>query len=186
MRRLAAEVGVTPMALYQRFENRQALLDAVAAAALADLEVPVPATGTWDDRLVAWATGVRHHLVALGDLLTVVGGSERLAAAMLRASDQALALMTELGYDDAAAVAAFRSVFWHAVGSALARPSMTTRAPEALRLALTDVPGDDLPNFVDLLGHFGALDPDELFEHSTRLLATGLRAGAPSPPGASQ
>ena len=48
MRKLAAALDVNPMTIYLRFENKDALLDAVAQASLAEFEAP-PASGTWSD-----------------------------------------------------------------------------------------------------------------------------------------
>jgi AcrR family transcriptional regulator len=58
MRRIAAELGCDPMAIYRHFPNREALLDAVADLALADVDDPGPDSG-WDTRVAAILTEVR-------------------------------------------------------------------------------------------------------------------------------
>ena len=49
MRKLAAALDVNPMTIYLRFENKDALLDAVAQASLAEFKAP-PASGTFFQR----------------------------------------------------------------------------------------------------------------------------------------
>ncbi|MDG4797415.1 TetR/AcrR family transcriptional regulator C-terminal domain-containing protein [Micromonospora sp. WMMD1082] len=59
MRRIAAELGCDPMALYRHFADREALLDAVADLALADVTAPDPRAG-WEERLRHVATAIRE------------------------------------------------------------------------------------------------------------------------------
>lgn len=68
IRRLAADHGVTPMALYWHFRDKTLLIDAVAERVLADIEVPQYPTGerpSWDVRLVdlfsAMVATLRDH-----------------------------------------------------------------------------------------------------------------------------
>src|SRR5882757_953692 len=58
MRRIAAELGCDPMALYRHFPDRQGLLDAVADLALADVPDPDP-KADWAERLRALVTDIR-------------------------------------------------------------------------------------------------------------------------------
>lgn len=68
IRRLASDLGVTPMALYWYFRDKNLLMEAVAEQALAEVEVPdypdreLPA---WDVRLAdlftAMVTSLRRH-----------------------------------------------------------------------------------------------------------------------------
>jgi AcrR family transcriptional regulator len=59
MRLIAARLGCDPMALYRHFANREALLDAVADLAFADVADPDP-TLRWDERLVVTAVAMRE------------------------------------------------------------------------------------------------------------------------------
>ena len=68
IRRLAADHGVTPMALYWHFRDKTLLIDAVAERVLADIDVPQYPTGgqpDWDVRLVdlfsAMVATLRDH-----------------------------------------------------------------------------------------------------------------------------
>lgn len=66
VRRLATDLGVTPMALYWHFKDKDALLDGIVEAMLAEVRLPEASasgsTQTWDHRL-------RELLEALLDVL---------------------------------------------------------------------------------------------------------------------
>lgn len=74
MRRLAAEVGVRPNALYWHFPNKQTLLAALADDILASVPGPDPAL-PWDRQLADFATGIRVALLAVPDSAEVVSSS---------------------------------------------------------------------------------------------------------------
>ena len=66
MRRLAADLGVQPSALYWHFANKQALLAAVADEVLSRGERPVP-DGRWDEQVTAEAHALRDAMLAYRD-----------------------------------------------------------------------------------------------------------------------
>src|ERR671913_203104 len=63
MRRLAAELGVTPNALYTYFPDKEALLDALVDDLLAGIEPGDPDEGDWRDGLVRVMDGSRRLLL---------------------------------------------------------------------------------------------------------------------------
>jgi AcrR family transcriptional regulator len=193
MRRLGAALGVNPMTVYLRFEDREALLAAVAADQLGRFRVPV-AEGPWVDRAVAWADAIRRHLVDARGLAALLDGPDALAASMVEATEAGLSLMLEAGLDGAGAVAAFRALFWHAVGAALAHDTIASGHGRAIvEAGERDRAGADgasgaVPGGVPvtaiarLADHFGPVDPDALYAASARALALGLVAEVrPSP-----
>lgn len=66
MRRLAADLGVQPSALYWHFASKQALLAAVADEVLRRGERPVP-DGSWDDQMTSYAHSLRDAMLAYRD-----------------------------------------------------------------------------------------------------------------------
>ena len=71
MRRLGAELGVQPSALYHHFRNKQSLLAAVADEILARGPQPA-ADGGWDDRVIGICTSLRDALLSFTDGAEVV------------------------------------------------------------------------------------------------------------------
>lgn len=182
MRRLAARLAVNPMTIYLRFDNKEQLLAAMVDRQLGPIDFTGVRDGGWVDRVTALACAIRSHLDQARNLLPVLRDTDHLAVSMLRSADVGLALMSEVGHDDAAAVAAYRSVFWHAVGFSMIGPSLTARAPEAAEIAAPHIEAGELPLLERMLPHFGAIDPDELFRQTTHALVVGLAANAPLPP----
>lgn len=161
MRKLATRLGVNPMTVYLRFDSKETLLDAVVADALDQQAIP-PGEGPLADQLVQWTASVRQNLLQARALLPLLRTSRHLAAPMIAAGEAGLSLLAGAGLEKPAAVDAFRMLFWHAVGSALAHEAMTSHAPEVLAERISFL--DDAP----------ALDPEELFERSTRALVASL------------
>lgn len=92
MRRLGAELGVQPSALYHHFANKQTLLAAVADEILARGAAPLPG-GPWDRRAAAVCRQLRDAMLAYRDGADVVA---TVYAFGLGASAPYDALVTEL------------------------------------------------------------------------------------------
>src|SRR3712207_5487713 len=59
MRALASDLGVGTMSLYHHVPNREALLDGVVEVMMADIELPDPGSGSWDQRASRMARSLR-------------------------------------------------------------------------------------------------------------------------------
>ncbi len=181
MRKLAAELDVNPMTIYLRFDNKEALLDAVARHGLARVRLPpLPVGAPWPDRAVALCEALRRHLVADRNLLPLYASDGRMSNAVVQSVEQGLALMEEIGYRGDGAVLAFRSIFWHTVGFALVDQSVErfpANGPGGLG-DLVEIDESTHPNFHRHLSSFTTVDGDHLFSHTTRLLVAGLYGDA--------
>jgi AcrR family transcriptional regulator len=94
MARVASSVGLTPMALYRHFKDRDELMDEVVGRILMERNAAIPREGPWQDQLRAWVLGGLDHLVPCAQVVQVVlaGGSSRWvhdAATLVRILDQA-------------------------------------------------------------------------------------------------
>ncbi|HEX3512398.1 MAG TPA: TetR family transcriptional regulator, partial [Trebonia sp.] len=70
MRRLAADLGMSTMALYRYFPHREALMDAAIEVAAPEVTLPEPGAAPWKEQLADLArqlyeAGVRHPAIAL-------------------------------------------------------------------------------------------------------------------------
>jgi AcrR family transcriptional regulator len=94
MARVASSVGLTPMALYRHFKDRDELMDAVVGRILVERNAAIPRGGPWQDQLRAWVLGGLEYLVPCSQVVQVVfaGGSSRWlhdAATLARILEQA-------------------------------------------------------------------------------------------------
>lgn len=172
MRRLADRLGVNPMTLYSRFANRDDLVAAVIGRRLASASVLGATDQTPQDQLVAFARSVRDALVDLGPLVAELQSSPRVAESVLALTDRGLSAACAAGLDGADAVAAFRSLFWHAVGFAVLQPQLWAHAPALLDGM--EIDRAEHPALARLAPELGQFDGDELFENTTRALVAGL------------
>lgn len=187
MRRLAARLEVTPMAIYKWFASRDELLASLTERAL-DVAVPVSDPGaSWSDRVVAVASALRTAMLEHRQLLRLVGVPQRLDGLMAVSSDRFLGLVRELGYEEVDAVEAYRILFWTVIDHCLvidagdAMPAVSGRyeAGRAVQSAV-DSAGVEVPNIEALREWFGGVDRDEFFAQMVRTVAAGLEARAPA------
>lgn len=186
MRRLAARLDVTPMALYKWFDNRDELLAALTQHVL-DVSVTDDDTSApWSERVLAVARSLREELLEHRQLLQLVGAPRPLSGMMAVTSDRLLGLMRELGYDDPDAIEAYRVLFWSIMSHCLVaevsdvQPTFLGEydADRVMRDAL-DSAGVDLPNVQALRHSFAAADRSQFFDAVVLTVAAGLQARAP-------
>ena len=180
MRRIAAELGCDPMALYRHFPDRAALLDAVADRALAD--VVLPSDGEWDVRLTGIFTAIRaaalRHPGIAGHIASRPPRGEHaqpifltiasaLADAGLSPVDCVRVTQTLIAYLSAAI----------AMGAQAGAPDERWMQVKAAISALPGAPpGDALP----------VTGSDDQFSYGLELLVSGIRAKAAAPRGDSR
>ncbi|GAB1695077.1 TetR/AcrR family transcriptional regulator [Krasilnikovia sp. M28-CT-15] len=98
IRRLAQEHGVTPMAMYWHFNDKDALLDGIAEFLVAAVRLPEPGAGRWDEQLGdvlrAFLAAIQPHPAVAGLALKRILASEP----GLALAERALTLLEEGGF----------------------------------------------------------------------------------------
>ena len=173
MRRVAARLGVSPIPLYSRVGNKEALLDAIADRMLRDLVPDGWGDAPWTECVVLWARSLRERLRSVPDGRLVLRTRRW---AFVDASRPLVQALRAAGFPEDEAVRTCRLVMWATTGfvaveagsvdgdrersgEAEPRPS---RGPAVL-------PGAD-PSSVD------QADADALFDQHLRYLVDGLAA----------
>jgi AcrR family transcriptional regulator len=99
MRRVGQELGVTPMALYRHFRDKEQILDAVAELLLAEVHLPQPDERPWEeqlkDLLLAFSASLRPHASAAGLVATRILASEP----GLTLAERTLELLDQAGFE---------------------------------------------------------------------------------------
>jgi TetR/AcrR family tetracycline transcriptional repressor len=77
MARVAERAGVSPMALYRHFRDRDELVDEVVMQLLEARNATVPVDGPWQEQLRVWVLGGVEHLVPCSQVvgIALTGGT---------------------------------------------------------------------------------------------------------------
>jgi AcrR family transcriptional regulator len=117
MRRLGAELGVQPSALYHHFANKQTLLAAVADEILLRGRRRAPGgPATWEERVVACCHELRDALLAYRDGAEVVATVHAFGLGARAPYDDLLTALRDAGLDNELAVTATRTLLHYVFG----------------------------------------------------------------------
>jgi len=118
MRRLAADLGVRPSALYHHVATKQELLGAVADALLARRDPPVP-TGEWAADVRATCTWLRESVLAYRDGAELVATAASFGLGAQAAYDALVAALRPAGLPAPVDRTAARTLWHFVLGHAL-------------------------------------------------------------------
>lgn len=109
MRRLAARLGVTPMALYNHVSGRRDLLDGIADLVARDM-APRPAPADWHEQVRAWATAMRRAYLAHPHAVPAVQTTRATTPALMAPVEAVVAALEAAGFDRPTARAGWAAV----------------------------------------------------------------------------
>ena len=181
MRRLAAELGVMPNALYTYVPDKEALLDALLDDLLADVDPGDPAAEEdWRDGLVGVMDASRRLLLAHPQLAPVFLARPALGPNAARLGEITLALLRRGGVEGERAVEALRVLLIYSLGfAAFQAPRLQTDSPartEQVEAAYAGLPEDRFPRLRRLAGPLAAPTDDRQFHTGLRWLLDGIAA----------
>ncbi len=147
MRKLAAELGVDPMAIYHYLPGKEAVLAALVEDVFSRLRVTPASGGVWQDRVRAFARAYRDVVRSHPNLVRhVVANAEVAATAALEASEALYAALVAAGLRPVTVVRAADLVVDYVHGFALAEAAGPLEQSDGGR---------------EFLAQFGARPPDE-------------------------
>jgi AcrR family transcriptional regulator len=160
MRSVSSRLGVSPIPLYSRIGNKEALLNAIADRLLIDLAPPTNEGEPWREYGVRWARELRARLRRARDSRLIVWPGRE---AYVEATRPLVETMRRDGFAPDAAVQATRLLTWATVGFAAVESGV--KPPGRTRRRAR--PGGD-PGGVD------AAEVDTLFDLHIRYLIDGI------------
>ncbi|HEY2207419.1 MAG TPA: TetR/AcrR family transcriptional regulator [Pseudonocardia sp.] len=177
MRRLAAELNVGTMSLYNHVPNKAALLDGVADFVMADMELAADPEASWQDQ----ARGLAHRLRAIARryprTVVVVITRQPRSGIGLHPVDIALGATRRAGFDGRVAVRLVRTFVSFVLGSLMHEAGADAGEAASYQAALADsLDRDRFTHVVALLPELTELDPDGDFEFGLELLITAMEA----------
>ncbi|GAA2360579.1 TetR/AcrR family transcriptional regulator [Nonomuraea africana] len=176
MRRIAADLGVGVMSLYNHVPNKASLLDGLAEAVLSQIEFTDDPGAHWTDRVRMQARAFRqiaHHYPR--STMLVVSRQLHSNAGLLPV-ERALSTLREAGFDGADAVRMLRLFIAYIIGSLLREVGVTpTFAPVQGAAAVVEKVDPELfPEVSSLASLLGACDHEEEFDFGLELLIQAI------------
>ena len=149
MRRLATEIGSTPMALYHHVRNKEELLvlllDDYATRTLHHPELPAQPR----ERIVVAAASIHEALAACPWIVEVLTADDLMATSALWFVEQIVDGLVECGLTPERAVHGYRAIWYYTAGEIVVRATAARRRTD-----------DDRPTYRERV--FADLDPGEL------------------------
>ena len=177
MRRVAREVGVEAMSLYNHVHDKDDLLQGVCERIMSSFEFP-EGEGSWVDRAKAGARSWRRLLQAHPDLVRLFAethGPAPSSPESLRPTEYALTLFREAGLSDRDTVQAFHAFGGYIQGFVMMEAGSIKDRHEEHFLG-AEIPLEDFPTLAAVSRHWAECDPDEQFEFGLDLMIRGLQA----------
>jgi TetR/AcrR family tetracycline transcriptional repressor len=191
IRRLADELGVTPMALYWHFRSKEDLLSGLADRVWGEIDTDLDRTQPWPRQL----QGLLESLVAVlrahpcASPLLLVSEKQRSDAA-LNATEVTMEVLRSAGFDPRHASEVARSALWTGLTLVMSESGMepgksAEEVEEDLRvnrIRLASLPAARYPNLVECADDLTACDDPELhYRLGVDLFIAGVEAMAARP-----
>lgn len=187
MRRLATELGATPMAIYHHVRDREELLLLLLDDVAAGMRRPrLPEDPR--ERLVTAARAMHDTLAHVPWIVEILTADDLLSPAALWYSETIIdaAVASGLALDDA--VHAYRSIWYYTAGEILVRAAAAQRRATDDRPTFRDqlIAGADprtMPRLAAVAGRWHELTAADTYERGLRALVDGLLATWSQPTG---
>ncbi len=182
MRRLADQLKVDPMSLYNHVNGKDALLDGLAEVLWAEVKPTDSAVG-WKETLLSLATALRQLAHAHPHAYGLLFGRGFLPGPSLLSIEAALKVLEGAGLDREQAAEMIRTLMSYAVGYAMLElsappPSGETRLEQIVSLTRA-LPQDTPVHLVEVARLMCDCDMDYQFKLGLDLILTGLEARLP-------
>ncbi len=181
IRRLAGEFGVTPMAMYWHFANKEELLAAMGQAVIAELELP--ADDSMGGQLTALIAVLRRH-PAVASLVPAQLFTEQKG---LELTERALVLLTRLGFPVREAANIARTAMDLCVMLVVGEPGREIGMDDCAREehlagkleAIRALPAEQYPGIIAAAEPLTQVaDAEEFYHGSIELFVAGVEARA--------
>jgi AcrR family transcriptional regulator len=187
IRRLAKDLGVTPMALYWHFHSKDELLDGVAASIFEEIDLSVDASATWQEQLRALLGSMVSVLRAHSSTAILLSTRTVSSEGSLRTTEVALDILRRGGFSPTEATQIARHALSTITNLVSGEPGVVAReesgklidARRRARLFLESLSPERYPRLVESATPLSeGVDPDAYFAFGLDLLLTGIEAMA--------
>ncbi|MFI2375596.1 TetR/AcrR family transcriptional regulator [Streptomyces sp. NPDC018964] len=182
MRRLATEVGSTPMALYHHVRDKEELLvlllDDYAARTLRRPELPADPR----ERVVVAAAAIHEALAACPWIVEVLTADDLLSTSALWFVEQIVDGLVGCGLSLDRAVHGYRAIWYYTAGEIVVRTTAARRRADDDRATYREqvfagLDPSELPRLAQAADRWAPLTAEDTYRDGLRALVDGLLAG---------
>ena len=188
IRRLAQELGVTPMALYWHFRSKEELIAGVADTIWGEIRTDVDPSADWSLQLRGMLESLISVLREHASASQLLVNSEKLGPAHWQATEQTLEILRRAGFDARHASEIAKSALWTGLMLAMSEPSRHAGETEQeladhqwrKQVELASLPRDRFPRLVEAaIPMTSCDDPGFHYRFGIDLFIAGVQALAP-------
>ena len=191
IRRLATELGVTPMALYWHFRSKEDLLAALSDHIWSEVDLELDQLAPWPGQLRAIMESLVSVLRAHPAGAQLVLMHEKESDGSMRAAEIALGLLRGAGFDPEQASEITRGGLWTALSLVMSEPGFEPDVKAGLddaeraehqrrkQVKIALLPADKFPRLVECAIPFTTVNPDFHYRFGIDMFIAGVVALAP-------
>jgi TetR/AcrR family transcriptional regulator, tetracycline repressor protein len=189
IRRLAQELGVTPMALYWHFRNKDELITGLSDRIWSEIRSDIDPAAPWPDQLRYLLESLVGVLCIHSSASALLVGGDKLGQSHWEVTEVALEVLASAGFDPEHAAEIARSALWTALSLVMSEPGYEPSLNDEERaelqrrkhVELASLPPDRYPRLVEAAAPLTRCDKDAEFHYrfGVDLFIAGVRALAP-------
>jgi AcrR family transcriptional regulator len=194
IRRLATELGVTPMALYWHFRSKEELIAGVADRIWREIRTDVDRSSPWPDQLRMMLESLIDVLRSHASASALLANSEKLGPSHWQPIETTLEILRSAGFDAQHASEIAKSALWTGLTLVMSEPGYDPGLTEQERaelqwrkqVELASLPRDRYPRLVDAAIPMTSCEegPEFHYRFGVDLFIAGVQALAPAGVGA--
>ena len=182
VRRLARDLGVTPMALYWHVDDKNALLHALGDRLLGGLDLTVDERVPWPEQLRAFVVAFTAVLRAHPSAAMLIGSLPTVASEnALGATEVALDILRRAGFSPEEAAHITTQIVRTTTSMVIAELDVipATGEPACTEEFLRSLPPERFPRVIEAAGPLSAHeDPESFYDLVIELILAGVEAAA--------
>jgi TetR/AcrR family transcriptional regulator, tetracycline repressor protein len=187
IRRLAKELGVTPMALYWHFRGKEELLDGMVARIYEEIDPTLDGSTLWQEQLRALLGSMLDALRAHPSMAILLATRSVVSEGSLRTTEAALDILRRAGFSPAEATRVARHALSAVTNLVGGVPGMVSReepgrlldARRRARAFLESLPAEDYPRLAEAAAPLSEPDDEDAhYAFGLDLLLAGVEAMA--------
>jgi TetR/AcrR family tetracycline transcriptional repressor len=183
IRKLATELGVTPMALYWHFHSKEELLGGLVDRVWSEIDVDVDAAARWPDQLRGLLESLLAVLRAHPAASKLLLEFDKQTKSTMRAAEVSLEILLGAGFDPDQAAGIVRYALWTGIMLVMSEPGAEWLAPDERaehmrmkQITYATLPPARFPRLVECAIPMTYSDPESHYELGVSLFIAGVEA----------